>query len=198
VPFEGSKDGTCHSENRFDDSAGHFAVLYASSTRLGCFVETLARFRQAPLGIVRELHEIEYADTDQPTLGVVPASWLSKRRMGYARFAKKQCADIYSAEWLSYLRRTLEVRPSGVIADKEFDLSDLMSRNRRVSQRASTLVHGLGDLGGIYYLSRHGKDLHNWALFEPVDFVKHDSSEFDADDLDFRNALKLLDLELVS
>jgi hypothetical protein len=31
--------------NRFDDPVGVYRVLYASSQRLGCFVETLARFR---------------------------------------------------------------------------------------------------------------------------------------------------------
>ena len=31
--------------NRFDDPAGVYRVFYASSQRLGCFIETLARFR---------------------------------------------------------------------------------------------------------------------------------------------------------
>ena len=31
--------------NRFDDPEGMYRVLYASSQRLGCFLETLARFR---------------------------------------------------------------------------------------------------------------------------------------------------------
>jgi hypothetical protein len=31
--------------NRFDDPMGVYRVLYVSSQRLGCFIETLARFR---------------------------------------------------------------------------------------------------------------------------------------------------------
>jgi hypothetical protein len=31
--------------NRFDDPDATYRVLYASSQRLGCFVETLARFQ---------------------------------------------------------------------------------------------------------------------------------------------------------
>jgi len=31
--------------NRFDGPDGYYRVLYASSRRLACFVETLARFR---------------------------------------------------------------------------------------------------------------------------------------------------------
>jgi len=34
--------------NRFDDPDATYRVLYASSQRLGCFVETLARFRIDP------------------------------------------------------------------------------------------------------------------------------------------------------
>src|ERR1039458_5753060 len=41
--FWGSEDGTFG--NRFDDPSGYYRVLYASSQRLFCFIETLARFR---------------------------------------------------------------------------------------------------------------------------------------------------------
>jgi RES domain len=34
--------------NRFDDPDATYRVLYASSQRLGCFLETLARFRIDP------------------------------------------------------------------------------------------------------------------------------------------------------
>src|SRR5215469_13440951 len=41
------EDGTFG--NRFDDPMGVYRVLYACSQRLGCFIETLARFRVASL-----------------------------------------------------------------------------------------------------------------------------------------------------
>lgn len=41
--------------NRWDDCAGQFRVLYASSTRYGALLETLARFRP-DLAAVADLH----------------------------------------------------------------------------------------------------------------------------------------------
>ena len=41
--FLAQSDGTFG--NRFDDPDGYYRVLYASSQRLACFIETLARFR---------------------------------------------------------------------------------------------------------------------------------------------------------
>jgi hypothetical protein len=40
------EDGTFG--NRFDDPAGEYRVLYASSPRVGAFLETLARYRTDP------------------------------------------------------------------------------------------------------------------------------------------------------
>ena len=47
--------------NRFDDPEGMYRVLYASSQRLGCFLETLGRFRVDPK-LLAELGEIEGED----------------------------------------------------------------------------------------------------------------------------------------
>jgi hypothetical protein len=51
--------------NRFDDPNATYRVLYASSQRLGCFVETLARFRIDPT-LRAELAQIEGADDYRP------------------------------------------------------------------------------------------------------------------------------------
>ncbi|MCW5979637.1 MAG: RES family NAD+ phosphorylase [Bryobacteraceae bacterium] len=40
--------------NRFDDPQGLYRVLYASSRKLGCFLETLARFRLYPKPLVEQ------------------------------------------------------------------------------------------------------------------------------------------------
>ena len=69
--------------NRFDDPEGTYRVIYASSQRLGCFLETLARFR-VDLELVAELAEIEGAD-DFTLLGAVPREWCGSRVMGSAR-----------------------------------------------------------------------------------------------------------------
>jgi hypothetical protein len=59
--------------NRFDDPEGTYRVLYASSQRLGCYLETLARFR-VDLTLYAELSEIEGEDDFTP-LGHVPLAW---------------------------------------------------------------------------------------------------------------------------
>ncbi len=98
-------------------------------------------FRRPPPGIIAELQDIEDAETDPPVFGTVPASWLSGHRMGRSTVLRKQCADIYRSEWLSHLRRELEEELSALAASRnsEFDLSDLMSRNRQVSQKRKGL-----------------------------------------------------------
>jgi hypothetical protein len=47
--------------NRFDDPQGHYRVLYASTQKLSCFLETLARFRPDP-SLLAGLREIEGDD----------------------------------------------------------------------------------------------------------------------------------------
>ena len=47
--------------NRFDDPDATYRVLYASSQKLGCFLETLARFRLDPK-LMAELAEIDGDD----------------------------------------------------------------------------------------------------------------------------------------
>ncbi len=66
--------------NRFDDPAGQYRVLYACSQRVGCFVETLARFRPDP-AVAAGIVEIENEDGEPPTgpAGRVPADWVRKR-----------------------------------------------------------------------------------------------------------------------
>ncbi len=54
--------------NRFDDPDATYRVLYASSQRFGCFVETLARFRIDPT-LLAELAQIEGADDYFPLGG---------------------------------------------------------------------------------------------------------------------------------
>ena len=75
--------------NRFDDPDATYRVLYASSQRLGCFLETLARFRLDPK-LAAELAAIE-GENDYFPLGEVPVEWLQKRILGIAT-AGGECA----------------------------------------------------------------------------------------------------------
>jgi hypothetical protein len=63
---------------RFDDPHGEYRVLYAASTRLGAFMETLAAFRTHPA--VRQ----SLPDGDAAAPDSVPREWLELRRIGAA------------------------------------------------------------------------------------------------------------------
>jgi len=120
--------------NRFDDPDATYRVLYASSQRLGCFVETLARFRIDPT-LLAELAQIEGAD-DYCPLGEVPVEWLEKRIMGLAT-TDKDYADVCSSEWISRLRKLLAIhlKKFGV---EEFDASVLQQTAPRILKKPST------------------------------------------------------------
>lgn len=138
-----AEDGTFG--NRFDDADGYFRVIYAGSSPLTCFVETLARYRQPPnvLDLLAALNNIENAGDEEVTFATVPASWVSTRILGEAICTRTRFAHIYSSEWLSYLRRNLEpgLMAKRLNAVQDFDLALLGSQDRRLTQQIATAVY---------------------------------------------------------
>ncbi len=149
--------------NRFDDPAGDYRVLYAASQLLSCYVETLARFRPDQK-LKEELAAIKGEDDFQP-IGYIAADWFEDRYIGRAR-VEGRYADLYTTGWVSQLRPHLQ--PFCIqLGLPEFDLSVLMQAQKRIiTQMASNYVNELGSFAGIYYASRYGRELENWALFE--------------------------------
>jgi hypothetical protein len=90
-----------------DDPTGYYRVLYASSRRLSCFIETLARFRP-DLTLLAELEGIASEDDYLP-LGQVPAEWCDARRLAKCT-AHGSYADIYSAYWVCRFAPNLSIR----------------------------------------------------------------------------------------
>lgn len=186
------EDGTFG--NRFDDSRGMYRVLYASSQRLGCFLETLARFRTDPR-LLAELSEIEGEDDFYP-LGTVPLDWVSIRIMGTARVSGEY-ADIGSSEWISRIRLKLvpHFKEFGL---EEFDASTLQkTQPRALTQFISRFVFESRS-DGIYYRSKYGHDIENWALFEPFRISELRSEPIRLDDPDLKAALRIHGLKLGS
>ena len=70
-----------------------------------------------------------------------------------------------------------------------------MSQDRALTQQIATHVHQLG-YDEIYYSSRHGYDLSNWAVFEPFAPQSVTIRELDLNDPDLHDALAHLDLRL--
>jgi hypothetical protein len=179
--------------NRFDDPRSNYRVLYAASQRVSCFVETLARFRP-DLSLIAELQAITGEDDYEP-LGTVPSDWCEPRIISEAMVTGAY-ADIYSVGWVGYLRHALA---SECVAMGLKDLDDSVLQQgepRRLTQLASLKVNEAG-LDGIYYRSRYGHDLENWALFEPFEISSPGVSiAVRPDDVDLQEACRLLGLKI--
>jgi hypothetical protein len=174
-----------------------YRVLYASSQRLGCFIETLARFR-VDVSFVADLALIENGEDDFMAFGTVRRAWLKGRCIGTANVAGEY-ADIYALEWVSHLRTTL----AGIAVQlgmKDFDLSSLeRAEPRLLTQRAGRIAFELG-FAGVFYHSRYGHSIENWAIFEDwtmserFPIHQRNSRKVAEDDPDLLEALRILGL----
>jgi len=189
------EDGTFG--NRYDDPASEFRVLYASSDRLTCFLETLARFRPDP-----HVEAIEIAsdprDAEFPTLppGHVPAQWTAKRAIG-AITVDWVFADIGTRRSLAHLRQELAYQ---VVRHGVDDLDGAAIRAsvpRAFTQEVSRHVYEHADVAGLRYLSRLGDDGENWAIHEPAPIPAARVVDVEPDDPDLRVAVELFRLTLV-
>ena len=191
--------------NRYDDPEGKYRVLYACSQRLGCFVETLARFRKGPAELAATLAAIDFArdDDDVPPaiLGEVPLDWFGNRMMGTAELTGS-FVDICSAEWISRIRLQMTplLKSFGLT---EFDASTIQSGQRKITQIISRFVYESG-ADGILYPSKHGHEFKNWALFErdnprePFKIAIQNAEFIRPNDPDFLECLSLLNLKIGS
>lgn len=184
--------------NRWDDPAGVYRVLYTCEQRIGCFIETLARFR-VDEQLVGELANIE-GDEDEEALapGFVSTTWLSGRMIGDARVVGEY-ADIAHTRSLFYLRSTMAPRlvHYGVPV---LDAGAIRQRApRELTQEISRHVFDCQAprFDGIRYLSRFGDELSNWALFEDLCLMDETAAPIRADDADLLLALERLELQMV-
>lgn len=154
--------------NRWDDAEGEYRVLYASSTRFGALLETLARFRP-DLAAVAGLAEIE-GDGDALAAGTVPREWFGRRVMGVAELAGAY-ADIGAAASLATIRSQLAARALHHGLGDVDAAAIRIAAPRGFTQEVSRLVYGSrgveGEpLAGIRYRSRFDDGTDNWAIFE--------------------------------
>jgi RES domain-containing protein len=186
--------------NRYDDPEASFRVLYASSQRIGAFLETLARFRP-DLDVLAELDQIEGDDEPPPR---VPRAWLERRTLGEAT-VEGRFVDVGDASSLARLRTALAASAIHYGLD-EIDAATIRLRAPRAfTQQVSRFVYEQrderGEFAGIRYRSRLGDDVLNWAVFEPAPtapspFLTATSTAVAQNDADLRAALGLLGLEL--
>jgi hypothetical protein len=192
------EDGTFG--NRFDDPMGVYRVLYASSQRLGCFIETLARFR-VDVSFIADLALMENAEDDSTALGTIRRAWIKGRCIGSAN-VEGEYADIYALGWISHLRTAL-AEIAVRLGMEDIDLSSLeRAEPRLLTQQAGRNTFELG-YAGVYYHSRYGHSIENWAIFEDwviaERFPIHEPNSYKVteDDPDLIEALSVLGLVIV-
>jgi hypothetical protein len=106
-------------------------------------------------------------------------------------------ADIYVVLWVSLLRRSLAAEALR-IGVKDLDLSTLENAEpRRHTQLASRHAYRL-NFAGIFYRSRYGHSLENWAIFEPFPLENAQSEALSEDDPDLKEALRIHGIRLVN
>jgi hypothetical protein len=196
--------------NRWDDAQGRYRVLYAASTRLGAFVETLAPLRP-DASVLAAYGEMELASGEETASpGRVPVTWCRERVVtkGIATDVEGTFVNVGASSSLSILREELAAR---VV---HYGLSDLDAATIRVTaprgftQEISTYVAAQrGEdgrpYGGIFYLSKLGDEFENWAIFEREEMrgqspvLSVDREVVDPEDADFVRACEILGLEIV-
>ena len=80
--------------------------------------------------------------------------------------ADGEYAEICSSEWVSRLRTSLaaHLEKLGVT---DLDASILQKTAPRILTQFVPRIVFYAGFAGIYYLSKYGHDIENWALFEP-------------------------------
>lgn len=194
--------------NRYDDPRGEYRVLYASSQRLGAFLETLARFRPDPelAAVLSDIDGEEDEDADVVEPGVVGVEWLAGRALGRGSL-RGDFAGVGHSRSLGHLARELGAA-AAALGVGELDAAAIRQHApRELTQRISRLVlecrvgDGGRQFGGVEYLSRLGDDLVNWAIYEPADpdaspLTETDSATIEPDDPDLAVAVERLGLTL--
>jgi RES domain-containing protein len=184
---------------RWDDPDREYHVLYASSSRLAAFLETLAQF-EPDATLESDWYAIA-GDHDSSGPGELPEEWLEKRLIGRARVVG-DFAQAGHSESLAYFNDQLSdfAKSYGV---GSIDAAAIrQTAPRHVTQAISRLVYECDDGGaaqfdGIEYGSRHGDDLDNWAIFETADISDATSDPIDVADGDLLKALDRFSVVLV-
>jgi len=157
------EDGTFG--NRFDDPMGVYRVFYASSQRLRCFIETLARFR-VDASFVADLALMENGEDDFTAFGTVRRAWIKGRCIGTAKIEWELCGSLCPRMGQSFQvglgRNCGETWNEGL--RPEFSGTggapriDTTGRPDRVRTRIG--------YAGAFYHSHYGHSIGNWAIFE--------------------------------
>jgi hypothetical protein len=180
--------------SRFDDPQDRFRVLYLTEQRVGCFVESLARFRP-DLDLLDRLAAVTGTTAPLPA-SVVPVDWYARRLVGTLRLLPgPRWLDLRAAETLQVLRTEMA---SALVALglPDFDVSAARGPSRELTCQVASWAHEHG-FQGIAYRSRFADDLDCWAIFEGAAISPAGPAEAIApDDVDLLAAAQLFGLTI--
>jgi hypothetical protein len=185
---------------RFDDprQLRQFRVLYAAEQRLAAFVETLQKWRPSieALAALNSIHPVSgLDDVPENAIGVIPADWgLTRGIATFHLLPGQHWLDLREHETRETLRGMLAPTLQALRYD-DFDLSDVLGRDRRLTQTIAWLAHEQG-FHGITYTSRFSHHFTCWAIFEGADFTSRAHESIAADDADFLDAVRRFNLRV--
>ncbi|GAA3772726.1 hypothetical protein GCM10022240_25930 [Microbacterium kribbense] len=162
---------------RWDDQSGEFRTLYTADSLLGCFLELLAQFRPSR-SLLNELDQIEDDDGSvekfhEAAIGAVGYRWVENRQFGSARQTGRYCYTTHSRT-IAALIAHYPFADHGLAA-RDVDSALLKeARDRVLTRSIARWLFNLSDNGddlvdGVRFNSRHGDEIHMWALFERPD-----------------------------
>ena len=161
-------------------------MLYAAEQRRACFAETLAGFRRdLKLQVVLDSLPSGDAGDDTPESGIIPDDWHLKRAIASFRVVPGQhWLDLRAADVRERLRHTPElVRLFVAHGLTDFDLGDLLARDRSVTQGIAAWAWDNG-YQGVLYTSRLDAAFDCWALFDGARFEVEQIRTIPGDDPD--------------
>lgn len=172
------------SGNRFDvPGAG---VLYASTARVTCFRETLARFRPSA-GIIARM---QTEDPHFMVVGGVPADWRAQRTIvTFGLVDALPFVDADALETHEVLTRRLATE-FAALGLSHLDIGNVRGRDRRVTRLISEWAYSAADdrgplYGGIRYESRvDGGEC--FAVFEGAQTVEIERQQVALEDTDLQ------------
>lgn len=169
-------------DGRWDDQLGQFRSLYTSSSLLGCFLELLAKL-QPTASLIAALDEVEDDDESigrhhEGPHGAVGHTWFEGRLFGDADQTGRYCFITHS-DSLAALKTGYHFERHGIAL---VDVDAALLKDARDREVTRSIAHWIYDLrnpdgtelvDGIEFRSRHGDEIHMWAVFERADDDQH-------------------------
>jgi hypothetical protein len=182
---------------RWDDPGRDYRVLYASTDRLTTFIEVMGNFQADPL-LEADMVLIDGDDAGATPPGAAPTGWLPSRSMGTARI-RGRFAAVGRARSLRFLQERFgavaafrgvpQIDGAAIRQTAPDSVTQMISGFLRICRRAARR-----QFSGIFYLSRHGDEFENWAIFEPCARRRRGNADIDEADADYQRAIDILGL----